>query len=136
VGDEDKECQEPRPPVDLSDELLDKYYDIFKHMTTLNVATAVVSLAIYNGSEDRLASLAVPLLAFGASLVAAMNGLEAVLSCLRVQDRSDVGVRLLWLPRIGVTVRIGAAIWIRRSLVWCLFLLGGGLVTLASHAFS
>jgi hypothetical protein len=103
----DDQGKEERPDEHLPTELLDKYFEFFKHLTTLNVATAIILLAISQARPAGLALVLVPLLAFGVSLLAALSGMEVVLLCLRKQDGPEVTVSFLlrWKVKAGKYLR-------------------------------
>jgi hypothetical protein len=87
--------EKDRPEDGLPTELLEKYFKFFKHLTTLNVATAIVVLAISQARPAGLALVLVPLLVFGVSLLISLGGMEVVLACLSKQDGSEITVTLL-----------------------------------------
>jgi hypothetical protein len=62
------------------DELLDKYFQFFTHLTTLNSAGAVVVLAVSLAQPEGLVLAVVPLVVFGVSLLIALSGMQAVLT--------------------------------------------------------
>jgi hypothetical protein len=82
--------EEERREDSVPTELLDKYFDFFKHLTTLNVATAVVVLAISQARPAGLALVVTPLAAFGFSLLASLNGMMDVLRYLSRQGESSL----------------------------------------------
>src|ERR671910_1910040 len=62
----------------LSEALLDKYFDFFKHIGTLDVAVAIVMLAI-SGSERYGTAVYLSLFALGISLIVTLSGMIKVL---------------------------------------------------------
>jgi hypothetical protein len=81
-----------------SDELLDKYFEFFKHLTTLNVATALALLAIQEAFGSFL--VVVPLVMLGISLGLALEGMYAVTLRLEksANSRNDRSLRwTLWI---------------------------------------
>ena len=81
-----------------SHQLLDKFFEFFKHLTTLNVATALALLAIQEAFGSFL--VVMPLVALGVSLGLALEGMYAV--TLRIGEsansRSDRSLRwTLWI---------------------------------------
>lgn len=71
-----------------STELLDKYFDFFKHVGTLNAAVAVVLLAITR-DEGLGPSVYLALGFFGVSLIVALLGMDDVLRALRFPTTSS-----------------------------------------------
>lgn len=61
-----------------SAELLDRYFEFFKHLTTLNSGAVLISLAIYQAAGLEKYDLVIPLLMFGASLVIALHGMYGI----------------------------------------------------------
>src|SRR5215218_5637555 len=62
----------------LGEALLDKYFDFFKHIGTLDVAVAIVMLAI-SRSEQYVPWVYISLVALGVSLCATLSGMKNVL---------------------------------------------------------
>ena len=54
----------------MSDELLDKYFQFFTHLSTLNSAGAVIVQAVSQTRPEGMVLAAVPLVVFGLSLLA------------------------------------------------------------------
>lgn len=101
----------------LSTELLDKYFDLFKHMTTLNVATAVIVLAISQSSPIALGGVLATLSILGFSLYGALLGMEVVLECVRrMGDVDDIRVRVFFgRRRIEAEKYLNRWMWLSMS---------------------
>ncbi len=113
----------------LSHELRDKYFEAFKHLTTLNVATSIAMLAIYEPWPDNPALLVLPLLLFGLSLLAALSGMEVLLKCLRHLDNAEDAQTKLDDIRVSGLLRRDrpAGLVLRRSLGFSIVTYAGGL---------
>ena len=72
-------------PSHLPDELLKFYFEFFKHFTTLNTAAALVVVALHDLASGAM-GLVVPLLAFGASLVVSLDGMDNVITTVRREN--------------------------------------------------
>jgi hypothetical protein len=95
-----------------TDELLDKYFDTFKHLTTLNLAAAVLAIAVLRDDAGRVANgVGAPVVFFMFSLIAALNGMHIVLRYLR---------RITPITQIHLSISFGGSV--------ALFLLGLALV--------
>lgn len=66
--------------------LLDRYFDTFKHLSTLNIAAGVLVVALLSERYEGAGNITVGVLLFAASVVVALGGMEAVLEELR-RDR-------------------------------------------------
>jgi hypothetical protein len=99
-----------------SDELLDKYWDFFKQIATLDLAAAVILLAIFRDSVGRIQVVGalVPLLT---SLALCIVGMMEVRNHFDDRARRDSGERLVSLYK-----------WVARTFVL-------GMLTLAAITF-
>ena len=99
-----------------SDELLDKYWDFFKQIATLDLAAAVILLAIFRDSVGRIQVVGalVPLLT---SLALCIVGMMEVINHFDDRTRRDSGERLVNLYK-----------WVARTFVL-------GMLTLAAITF-
>lgn len=65
------------PP--LPDRTLDKYFETFKHLSTLSVATAAFVLAVSDKSSEEIEGIKAAVILLAVSLLAAIGGIHAVL---------------------------------------------------------
>ena len=93
----------------MSDELLDKYFQFFTHLSTLNSAGAVIVLAVSQTRPEGMGLAVVPLVVFGLSLLASLSGMEAVLVCLSCEDRTEAQVTVPWRWRVRAVRYLGEA---------------------------
>jgi hypothetical protein len=100
--------------------LLDKYFQFFTHLTTLDSAGAVVVLAVSQARPEGLSLAVVPLVVFGLSLLAALSGMETVLTCLSHPDGTQARVAVLWRWRVG------AGSYLRQALHFSILFFVGG----------
>jgi hypothetical protein len=101
-----------------SDELLDKYFETFKHLSTLNIAAGVLVVALLTERYGGAGNITLVVLLFAASVVVALGGMEAVLEELRREPRRPVLQRTLrrWHYASVVFLALGLAL----SLVYAL----------------
>ncbi|CAA9467962.1 MAG: hypothetical protein AVDCRST_MAG25-1743 [uncultured Rubrobacteraceae bacterium] len=85
----------------MSNEVLDKYFQFFTHLSTLNSAGAVIVLAVSQTRPEGMELAVVPLVVFGLSLLTSLSGMEAVLVCLLHEDRSKARITVLWSWKVG-----------------------------------
>jgi len=111
-------------------ELLDKYFQFFTHLTTLNSAGAVVVLAISQAQPEGRSLSVVPLVVFGLSLLISLSGMEAVLTCLAHSDRTQARVSVLWRWRVSV------GRYLREALRFSIILFVAGLAAFAYTTLS
>ena len=93
-----------------SDELLDKYFDTFKHLSTLNIATGVLAVAFLTRRYDDLGGITLAIWCFAASVVLALGGMEAVLTELRSDPPRPVPHRLLRRLHYASVALLGAGL--------------------------
>lgn len=79
-----------------SDELFDKYFQFFTHLSTLNSAGTVIVLAVSQARPEGMELAVVPLLVCGLSLLASLSGMEAVIACLSHEDGTEARITFLW----------------------------------------
>jgi hypothetical protein len=65
------------------EESIKLYFEIYKHVATLDVATAVVLITVYREAAVQLTTLVIALLAFCFSLVASFFGMFRVVNMMR-----------------------------------------------------
>jgi len=68
-------------------EVLKLYFESFKHVTTLDTATALVLLAVYRFSDTRPATLGLTLALLGLSLVTCILGMASVITVVGADTR-------------------------------------------------
>ncbi len=93
----------------LSDGVLDKYFQFFTHLSTLNSAGAVIVLAISQTRPEGMELALVPLAAFGLSLLASLSGMEVVMVCLSREDRAETRITVLWRWGVGAAKYLNEA---------------------------
>jgi hypothetical protein len=90
----------------LPDDVLDKYFEAFKHVTTLSVALGVVVLVVFRDSEGSIGIIGSVILLTG-TFCMSLVGLFMVVSIVHDPEMTGGGRLLWWLLMLSVVFLIG-----------------------------